>query len=83
MWFVEQLQDVVQLAGRDDDAVFVQLLQQQRLGDLGVMVLVQDVGHQVDAKSSAATAAMPTNHVARAASAVTVWEAACSCPPER
>ena len=40
-------QDAVELARRDVDAVLPQLLQQQRLGDLGLMILVQDVGDQV------------------------------------
>ena len=40
-------QDAVQLARRDVGVVLPQLLQQQRLRDVRLMVLVQDVGDQV------------------------------------
>jgi hypothetical protein len=40
-------EEAVQLAGRDVDAVLPQLRQQQRLRDLRLVVLVEDVGDQV------------------------------------
>src|SRR5215472_5983488 len=39
-------QDVVELACGDVDAQFAKLFEQQRLGDVAVVVLVQDVGEQ-------------------------------------
>jgi len=43
-------QEAVELTSRNDDAVLAQLFQQQRLGDLGVVILVENVDHAVGAK---------------------------------
>ena len=46
-------QDMMELPSRDIDAILPQLLQQQRLGDLRLMVLVQNVGDQIRPKVTA------------------------------
>ena len=46
-------QEVIDLARGDVDAEFVQLFQQQRLGDVAVVILVEDVADQVGAEVAA------------------------------
>ncbi len=52
-------QDTVQLARRDVNAVLQQLLEQQRLGDSRLMVLVQNVGDQARPKVPLRPAGLP------------------------